>query len=182
MNYLYLKSLHIIFVTTWFAGLFYLIRLFIYYKEAEEKPELEKGILQKQYKLMIKRLWYIITWPSAILTLILAVWLLYIQPIWLSTTWMWIKLGFVLLLYLYHFSCQYLVNQVENGYLKYTALGLRIYNEVATIFLFAIVFLVVLKNSLGWVFGTLGIVGVSVLLMLGVKLYKRIRDKNSWDK
>ncbi|MET2985714.1 CopD family protein [Aureibaculum conchae] len=182
MNYLYLKSLHIIFITTWFAGLFYIIRLFIYYKEAEDKPELEQGILQKQYKLMIKRLWYIITWPSAILTFIFASWLLYNQPIWLSTTWMWIKLGFVLLLYLYHFSCQHMVNQVEKGHLKYSAFGLRIWNEVATILLFAIVFLVVLKNSLSWVFGTLGIIGVSVLLMLGIKLYKRIRDKKNWDK
>ena len=182
MNYLYLKSLHIIFVTTWFAGLFYIIRLFIYYKEAEKKPDLEKGILQKQYKLMIKRLWYIITWPSAILTFIFATLLLYIQPIWLSTKWMWIKLVFVLLLYLYHFSCQHMVNQIEKGFLNYSAFGLRIWNEVATILLFAIVFLVVLKNSIGWIFGTLGILGVSILLMLGIKLYKRIRSKRSWDK
>ena len=182
MNYLYLKSLHIIFVTTWFAGLFYIIRLFIYYKEAEKKPDLEKGILQKQYKLMIKRLWYIITWPSAILTFIFATLLLYIQPIWLSTKWMWIKLVFVLLLYLYHFSCQHMVNQIEKGFLNYSSFGLRIWNEVATILLFAIVFLVVLKNSIGWIFGTLGILGVSILLMLGIKLYKRIRSKRSWDK
>ncbi|MBJ2175112.1 CopD family protein [Aureibaculum sp. A20] len=182
MNYLYLKSLHIIFVTTWFAGLFYIIRLFIYFKEAEKKPNLEKGILQKQYKLMIKRLWYIITWPSAILTLIFATWLLIVQPIWLSTSWMWIKLVFVLLLYLYHFSCQHMVNQIEKGFLNYSSFGLRIWNEVATILLFAIVFLVVLKNSIGWIFGTLGILGVSILLMLGIKLYKRIRSKRSWDK
>ncbi|MCL4127897.1 UNVERIFIED_CONTAM: hypothetical protein GTU68_012612, partial [Idotea baltica] len=180
--YLFLKSLHIIFVTTWFAGLFYIIRLFIYFKEAEKKPDLEKGILQKQYKLMIKRLWYIITWPSAILTFIFASLLLYTQPIWLSTKWMWIKLIFVLLLYLYHFSCQHMVNQIEKGYLNYSAFGLRIWNEVATILLFAIVFLVVLKNSIGWVFGTLGIIGVSILLMLGIKLYKRIRRKKGWDK
>lgn len=169
-------------MTTWFAGLFYMIRLFIYYKEAENKPELEKDILQKQYHLMLKRLWYIITWPSAILTFIFAALLLHTQPIWLSTNWMWIKLGFVLLLYLYHFSCQHMVNQIEKGTLKYSALSLRIWNEVATILLFAIVFLVVLKNSLGWIFGTLGIVGISILLMLGIKLYKRIRDKRSWDK
>ena len=76
MTYLYIKSLHIIFVTTWFAGLFYIIRLFIYYKEAEEKPEIEQNILLNQYKLMIKRLWYIITWPSAALATVFAIWLL----------------------------------------------------------------------------------------------------------
>ena len=182
MEYLYLKSLHIIFITTWFAGLFYIIRLFIYYKEAEERPEVEKQILLKQYKLMIKRLWYIITWPSAVLATIFAIWLLVLQPAWLQTNWMLIKLGFVVALFAYHWSCQILYNQIEKGYLKYSSFALRIWNEVATIILFACVFLVVLKNSLGWIFGVLGIISVSVLLMLGIKLYKNIRGKNSWDK
>ncbi len=183
MGYLYIKSLHIIFVTTWFAGLFYIIRLFIYYKEAEEKLETEKTILLKQYKLMIKRLWYIITWPSAVLATIFAVWML-VLPLgqaYLTQPWMLIKLGFVLALYLYHGTCQIMYNQINKGYLKYSSFALRIWNEVATIILFACVFLVVLKNVLGWVFGVIGIVGVSVLLMLGIKLYKKIREKNSWD-
>jgi len=182
MDYLYIKSLHIIFVTTWFAGLFYIIRLFIYFKEAEEKEEPAKSILQDQYALMTKRLWYIITWPSAILTTIFAVWLLILQPFWLEANWMLIKLAFVVLLYAYHWSCQIMYNQIEKGYLKYSSFSLRIWNEVATIILFACVFLVVLKNSLGWIFGVVGIVGVSILLMLGIKLYKNIRNKKSWDK
>ena len=182
MAYLYVKSLHIIFVTTWFAGLFYIIRLFIYYKEADEKDEPAKSILKEQYALMSKRLWYIITWPSAVLTTIFAIWLLYLQPTWLQTNWMLIKLAFVALLYLYDWSCHIMYKQIEKGYLKYSAFSLRVWNEVATIILFACVFLVVLKNSLGWIFGIVGIVGVSVLLMLGIKLYKNIRAKKSWDK
>lgn len=182
MEYLYIKSLHIIFITTWFAGLFYIIRLFIYYKEAEEKPEIEKNILLKQYKLMIKRLWYIITWPSAVLATLFAVWLLILQPFWLQQNWMLIKLAFVAILYAYHWSCQIMYNQIEKGYLKYSSFALRIWNEVATIILFACVFLVILKTSFGWIFGVIGIVGVSVLLMLGIKLYKTIRAKKSWDK
>ncbi|NLP56783.1 CopD family protein [Lutibacter sp. B1] len=182
MEYLYIKSLHIIFITTWFAGLFYIIRLFIYFKEAEEKPEVEKQILQKQYKLMIKRLWYIITWPSAILASIFALWLLILQPFWLEATWMQIKLACVAALYAYHWTCQIMYNQVEKGYLNFSSFALRIWNEVATIILFACVFLVVLKNTFGWIFGVVGIVGISVLLMLGIKLYKNIREKNSWDK
>ncbi len=181
MEYLYIKSLHIIFITTWFAGLFYIIRLFIYYKEAEEKPEIEKNILLKQYKLMIKRLWYIITWPSAVLATLFAVWLLILQPFWLQQNWMLIKLGFVAALFAYHWSCQLLYNQIEKGYLKYSSSALRIWNEVATIILFACVFLVILKTSFGWIFGVLGILGVSILLMLGVKLYKNIRAKKNWD-
>ena len=181
MEYLYIKSLHIIFITTWFAGLFYIIRLFIYYKEAEEKPELERNILEKQYKLMIKRLWYIITWPSAILATFFAAYLLYLQPFWLKANWMHIKLGFVFSLFAYHGICQLMYNQIVKGNLKYSSFFLRIWNEVATIILFACVFLVVLKNSMGWVFGTFGIIGVSIILMLGIKLYKNIRKKNNWD-
>jgi len=181
MDYLYIKSLHIIFITTWFSGLFYIIRLFIYYKEAEEKTAIEKDILLKQYKLMIKRLWYIITWPSAVLATLFAIWLLILQPGWLQQNWMLIKLVFVAALFTYHWSCQVLYNQIEKGFLKYSSFVLRIWNEVATIILFACVFLVVLKTSFGWIFGVLGIVGISILLMLGVKLYKKIRAKNSWD-
>lgn len=181
MNYLYLKSLHIIFVTTWFAGLFYIIRLFIYFKEAEEKPEYESAILRRQYLLMSKRLLYMITWPSAILASIFAFWMLYEVPAYLTQGWMLIKLGFVLALYIYHYSCQMIYNQMTRGEIKFSAFGLRIWNEVATIILFACVFLVVLKNSIGWIFGLAGILGVSILLMLGIKIYKNIRAKNSWD-
>lgn len=181
MDYLYIKSLHIIFVTTWFAGLFYIIRLFIYYKEAEQKEEPAKTILQKQYTLMSKRLWYIITWPSSVLATIFAVWLLILQPLWLEENWMLIKLTFVAALFAYHWTCQIMINQMEKGYLKYSSFALRIWNEVATIILFACVFLVVLKNSLGWIFGVIGIVGISISLMLGIKLYKNIRNKKSWD-
>jgi putative membrane protein len=182
MEYLYLKSLHIIFITTWFAGLFYIIRLFIYYKEAEEKPEIESKILTKQYHLMIKRLWYIITWPSAVLATFFAIWMLFLQPFWLQQNWMLIKLVFVALLFAYHWSCQIMYNQIDRGHLKYSSFALRIWNEVATIILFACVFLVVLKSTFGWIFGVVGIVGISVLLMFGIKLYKNIRKKNNWDK
>jgi len=182
MEYLYIKSLHLIFVTTWFAGLLYIIRLFIYFKETEEKEEPAKSILQKQYTLMSKRLWYIITWPSAILATLFAVWLLILQPFWLEQHWMLIKLGFVVALYAYHWSCQIMYNQIEKGHLKYSSFSLRIWNEVATIILFACVFLVILKNSLGWIFGVVGIIGISILLMLGIKLYKNIRAKKNWDK
>ena len=95
MHILYLKALHIIFVITWFAGLFYSVRLFIYYAEAEDKEEPSKSILQIQYKIMSKRLWYIITWPSAILASLFAFWMLYLNPYYLSEPWMLVKLSFV---------------------------------------------------------------------------------------
>ena len=181
MDFLNLKALHIIFVITWFAGLFYIVRLFIYHVEAEEKPEPARDILQTQYKLMTKRLWLIITWPSAILASIFGFWILYQNPVYLEMPWMHIKLGFVGLLYIYHFICHRIYSQLQNDIVKYSSNKLRIWNEVATIILFAIVFLVVLKNTVNWIYGVVGILGVSILLMLAVKLYKKLRVKKNWD-
>ena len=181
MDFLNLKALHIIFVITWFAGLFYIVRLFIYHAEAEDKPEPEKSILQKQYKLMSKRLWLIITWPSAILASIFAFWMLFKNPSYLHMSWMLVKLGFVALLYLYHLACQRIYTQLQQNIVKYSSKQLRLFNEVATIILFSVVFLVVLKSAVNWIYGVVGIVLFSVLLMLAVKLYKRLRGKNDWE-
>jgi len=182
MDFLYVKALHIIFVITWFAGLFYIVRLFIYHVEAEKKEEPAKEILQTQYKLMSKRLWYIITWPSAILASVFAFWMLYKNPYYLQMSWMHIKLTFVFALYFYHFSCQKIFNQLQKNIIKYSALQLRIWNEVATIFLFAIIFLVTLQNAINWVWGVVGIILFGVLIMIGIKLYKKVREKKNWDK
>ena len=182
MDSLNLKALHIIFVITWFAGLFYIVRLFIYHAEAEDKEEPAKSILQTQYKLMSKRLWFIISWPSAVLASIFGFWMLYQNPSYLEMPWMHIKLGFVGLLYMYHLVCHKIYAQLQNDIVKYSSNKLRIWNEVATIILFSIVFLVVLKNTINWIYGVVGISGISILLMLTVKLYKRLRSKNDWDK
>jgi putative membrane protein len=176
--YLYIKALHLIFVTTWFAGLFYVPRLFINQIEASLKPSPEKEILTTAFKLMTKRLWYIITWPSAILATLFAVWLLILFPMWLQQPWMHVKLGFVLLLFIYHLKNQQIFKQFQRDEIKYTSNFMRIWNEGATIILFAVVFLVILKTTISWVYGVVGIVGLGVLLMLGIKLYKKIRVKN----
>ncbi|WP_420321087.1 CopD family protein [Flagellimonas sp.] len=177
-NYNYIKALHLIFVVTWFAGLFYIPRLFIYHIEAWQKPSPDKEILSEQLKLMTKRLWYIITWPSAILCTLFAVWLLLVQPIWLQEAWMHVKLGFVALLFVYHFKCHQIFKQLQCDEVKYTSRFMRIWNEVATLVLFAIVFLAILKNAFNWIYGVVGIFVLTILLMLGIRLYKRIRDKN----
>ena len=177
MEMLYLKALHIIFVVTWFAGLFYIVRLFIYYVEANNKDENAKAILQEQYKIMSKRLWYGITWPSAILTLFFATWLLSTNfTYYMSQPWMHIKLIFVAALYVYHFMCHRMYVQLIKDKLTFSSFKLRMFNEVATVLLFAIVFLVVLKSAIGWVWGVVGIVLFGVLLMLAIKAYKKIRE------
>lgn len=175
--YNYIKSLHLIFVITWFAGLFYIVRLFVYQIEANDKPSPDKEILQKQYKIMTYRLWYIITWPSAVLATIFALLLLHLNPGFLEMPWMQVKLGFVVLLFMYHFKCHKMYTELQNDNVKYTSNFMRLWNEGATIILFAVVFLVLLKNAINWVFGVIGIVVFSILIMLGYKLYKRIREK-----
>jgi putative membrane protein len=176
--YNYIKSLHLIFVITWFAGLFYIPRLFVYQIEAFHKPSPEKEILGKQLKLMVKRLWNIITWPSAILATIFAVWLLILQPQWLQQPWMLVKLGFVLLLFIYHYKTHVYYKQLQQDVVKKSSNFMRLWNEGATFILFAVVFLVILKSAINWVFGVVGIFVLGILLMLGFKLYKNMRSKN----
>tara|TARA_R110002049_G_scaffold82223_6_gene209287 strand:- start:3301 stop:3897 length:597 start_codon:yes stop_codon:yes gene_type:complete len=182
MDFLYVKALHIIFVVTWFAGLFYIPRLFIYQTEAENKLEPAKSILQTQYKLMTKRLWYIITWPSAILASFFAFWMLLDNPYYLSEPWMLVKLAFVLALYFYHGFCHNIYKKLQNDVIKYSAFKLRIFNEISTIILFAVVFLVTVKSAINWIWGVVGIILFGILMMLGIKLYKKIREKRSWEK
>jgi putative membrane protein len=180
--YEYLKSLHLIFVITWFAGLFYIVRLFVYQIEANAMPSPEKEILQKQYKIMTYRLWYIITWPSAVLASIFAYWMLFFTDLgksWLQMPWMHVKLGFVFVLYLYHYKCHKIYTELQNDEVKYTTNYMRLWNEGATIILFAVVFLVVLKNAVNWIYGVIGILLFSILIMLGFKFYKRIREGKS---
>lgn len=174
MSYLYLKALHIIFVVTWFSGLFYIVRLFIYHTEADSKPKNERDILIPQYKLMTRRLWYIITWPSAIITLILGLSLLYnyIPDI---PNWLWIKIVFVIALFIYQIYCHVIFRNLQKDVIKFSGQQLRIWNEVSTVFLFCIVFLVVLKNALNMLWGVIGIFALIGILMFGIRLYKKLR-------
>ena len=171
------KSLHIIFVVSWFAGLFYIIRLFIYHTEANTRPEVERVILQQQFNQMQWRLWYIITTPAMILTIVFGTLMLIANPYLLQLPWMHIKLTFVGILLVYHFISQKLMNQLRTGSSKWTSTHLRIWNEVATLLLVAIVFLVEMQSTLSWIGGIVGFFGVGIGLMMGIRLYKRLRKK-----
>jgi putative membrane protein len=178
--YTYIKALHIIFVVTWFAGLFYFPRLFIYNTEANEKPIEVRNALQEQFRIMMKRLWYGITWPSAILTLIFGLTVMingnwYKMLLDTSGRWLAIKLAFVFFLYLYHFTLHIIFKQQMKGYFKYSSQQLRLWNEVATILLIAIVMLATVKESISFVWGIIGMILFIVLLLLAIKIYKNIR-------
>ncbi|HEX2606130.1 MAG TPA: CopD family protein [Flavisolibacter sp.] len=179
--YNYIKALHIIFVVTWFAGMFYIVRLFIYNAEANEKQEPARSILKDQFSIMIRRLWLGITWPSAILTLIFGPWVL-LNGNWdqsLGTPggrWLLVKLGLVVLLYGYHFSLHRIYKSQLQDQFRFSSQKLRIWNEVATIFLVAIVMLATVKQAMSFVWGLAGLVGFIIILMSAIKIYKRMRN------
>lgn len=178
MTFLYAKALHIIFVVTWFSGLFYIVRLFIYHSETKNMPLPARKVLQKQYQLMSKRLWYIIACPSAVLASAFGIYMLSENiNYYLSQNWMLLKIFFVLFLYGYHLACHLIFIQLQKNDIRYNSFQLRLWNEVATIILFSVVFLVVLKNAFSWIWGVTGLISLSILLMILARWYKRIREK-----
>lgn len=175
MIYLYAKALHIIFMICWMAGLFYMPRLFIYHTEAKQKPDIEYQVLHKQFVVMERRLWWIITTPAMYFTVVSALIMLYLSPGLLNQSWMHVKLTFVVGLLFYHFKSQHIMTLLAAERLTWSSSKLRMWNEVSTIILFAIVFLVVFRSAIDWVYGVLGLVGFAILLMMLIKLYKRYR-------
>lgn len=182
MTLLYIKSVHIIFVVSWFAGLFYIVRLFIYHTEAEERPENERNILQKQFLIMEKKLWNIITVPAMVLTVLSGASMLLVNPAYLQMPWMWVKIALVLGLLAYHFYCQKIIGELKNSIFRWNSYQLRMWNEVATLFLVSIVFIVVLKNAFNWIWGVIGLVIFALLMMMAVRLYKKSREKQETQK
>ena len=179
MAYSWFKAFHIIGVVVWFAGLFYLVRLFIYHVEAEQEPEPAKTILKNQYQIMEKRLYNIITTPGMVVTLGCAIGLLVTQPEYLKQGWLHAKLGFVALLLFYHFYCGRLMKQLAENTCKWGSKQLRGLNELPTVMLLVIVLLAVFKNSLPtnttvWV--TFGLI---IAMIATIQLYakKRRQDK-----
>ncbi len=155
-----------------------MVRLFIYHTEAQTKPEPDRTVLSKQFEIMESKLWWIISTPSMYLVLAAGISMLCLNPdYYLHAPWMHVKLTFVLGLIIYHFICQSKMKQMHNGIYKWTSTQLRLWNELATLLLFAIVFLVVLKSAINWVYGVVGIVALSIILMMAVKIYKHFRSK-----
>ena len=182
--YLYIKALHIIFIVTWFSGLFYIVRLFVYSAEAAMKDEPERSILLKQFGIMQTRLWYGIAWPSAILTLIFGVWIGILYGS--LPAWLLLKLFFVLglfffffffyFIFCYHLSLHSIFRQQRKENFRWSSQQLRTWNEVATLFLISIVMLAVLKQLLSVVWGIVVLIAFSIALLGAIKLYKKYRE------
>jgi protoporphyrinogen IX oxidase len=175
MTFLYVKAVHVVFVVTWFSGLFYLARLFVNLREVQDRPEPERGILTAQLLLMSKRLLFGITLPSAVVTLLMGGWLLYLYPA--VPGWLQLKMGLVALLYGYHYSLHRIYGQQRRGIYRHSSTQLRLWNEVPSVFLVAIVMLVVVKQNLSLVYGLLGLAGLVAALLVGIRVYKTLRAR-----
>ncbi len=162
------KSLHIIFVIAWFAALFYFVRLLVYHVEAQAKPEAEKKILSAQFMIMEQRLRSCIMIPASILTLIFGLALLpSFMPL-SAHPWLIAKLVLVVLLFGYQGLCGKIYKSFKAGKFGWSSGRLRLLNEGATLFLIAIVFLVVTKDVLSmiWAVCGFGLIGAVAMLLL----------------
>ena len=173
--YLWFKTLHIVGVVVWFAGLFYLVRLFIYHVEAEEEESPVREAFKAQYAVMERRLANIITTPGLILTVTMAAGLLIAQPSWLQQGWMHAKLGFVGLLLAYHVFCYRLMSQLQAGSCQWSGRQLRALNELPTLLLVLVVMLVVFKTQFPTGAATWLTVGLVVFMAGTIQFYARWR-------
>ncbi|MGK7916649.1 MAG: protoporphyrinogen oxidase HemJ [Prochloraceae cyanobacterium] len=178
MAYSWFKAFHLIGIVVWFAGLFYLVRLFVYHAEASEQPEPAQTILKNQYQLMEKRLYNIITTPGMVVTVAMAIGLIYTEPGILKSGWLHLKLGLVAVLIGYHFYCGRIMKKLAQDECKWTGQQFRALNEAPTVLLVAIVLLAVFKNNLPLDLTTWLIVGLVVVMAASIQLYAKKRRKD----
>jgi protoporphyrinogen IX oxidase len=175
MAYLWFKSFHIVAFVAWFAGLFYLPRLFVYHVEANEQPETVREILKKQYALMERRLYSIIMTPAMVVTIAMAIGMVSLAPDLLQQTWLQVKLGLVAILVAYHFYSKRIMRQLAAGETPFTAQQFRWLNEFPTFLLVVVVLLAIFKNDIprdatGYI-----VVGMAVAFAASIQLYARKR-------
>lgn len=175
MLYLVLKSLHLVFVVSWFAALLYAVRLLVYIAEADSTTEAGAAI-KAQLGIMLRRLWLAIAWPASVLATIFGVWMMVELRLW-AEPWMQVKLALVLALWVYHWVTNSFVFSAQAGRPRLSSFQFRIWNELATLWLVAIVFVVVLKSTLSWLWFTAGFFALGLLLMMAVRIYKGFRLK-----
>lgn len=188
MLYLVLKAVHIIFMVSYFAGIFYLVRIFVYYKDTDEFENPKQSVLREQYVFMARRLWNIITVPAFVIMLISGLWLIvvYYPDFPLLTlkpfSWFYVKLFFLIGLLVYHHWCWKKVLEIKNlngGELNNANVNLRQANEIATFLLFLVVFTVILKSAIiiYWWQLMVGFIVLVVVIMALVKLVNKGKER-----
>jgi putative membrane protein len=178
MAYYWFKAFHLIGIVVWFAGLFYLVRLFIYHVEANQEQEPARTILKNQYQIMEKRLYHIITTPGMVVTVAMAIGLLVTEPDVLKEGWLHIKLLFVIALIGYHHYCSRLMKKLAADQCTWSSQQLRALNEATTVLLVVIVLLAIFKNNLPTDITAWGIFGMIILMAVTIQLYARKRRQD----
>lgn len=178
MTYLIIKALHIIFMVSYFAGIFYLVRIFVYYKDTDEFDTPKKEILREQYVFMARRLWNIITVPAAVLMTIFGIWMIILNPSLLQMSWFQLKILFLIGLGAYHYWSWKKVLEIkalQNKELTTPNLKLRQANEIATFILFLVVFTVIMKALTieYWWQLIVGFLVIVLVIMATVKLVNK---------
>ena len=168
MYYLYLKVFHIIGVIVWFAGLFYLGRLFVYHREADDRSEPERTTLKSQFSLMERRLYYGIAWPGLCISVVFGTALIIVSGF---PGWLHVKLAFVTALIAYHLWCGYLRKRLLKENCIWNGTKFRLFNEIPTLLLFSIVFIVVFKSSISW--NTLFLILAGLIIVIGGVVFLR---------
>lgn len=177
MLHLYLKSLHIIGFVSWFAGLFYLVRMFVYHAESSDKPEPMQEEWKKQYTAMQWRVYKIICNPAMMITWTCGILMLVNTPSFLQQGWLQTKLVFLVLLTAYHLYCKGIIKKQESGKDTFTSFQFRLLNELPTLFLVIIVLLAVVKDLLNFVYLLLGVLAFGFTLFFAARAYKKFREK-----
>jgi len=175
MWYLYLKAFHIIGFISWFAAMFYLPRLLIYHVEANDKKPLARLALQEQFEIMQERLFKIIMTPAMVATMIGGWGMVFMNPVLLTFPWLLSKLFLIGLLLGYHYACWVIIKRLKEGSNSLSSYQLRLFNEIPTLLMVAIVLLAVLKNMLNFGYAFIGLILFGVALVWATKFYRKIR-------
>ncbi|SOE23303.1 putative membrane protein [Spirosomataceae bacterium TFI 002] len=175
--YLFFKALHIVGFVSWFAGLFYLVRIFVYHAETKDKPLEHRAYMQNEFSLMQSRAYKIIATPAMVITWTCGLVMLFSNPALLSQNWIRVKLVLLVILTGYHFFCRTIMKNQAAGIDKFTSFQFRLLNEFPTLFLVAIVLLAVVRDMLNFSYLFLGILAFGFLLFLAAKAYKKSRNK-----
>ncbi|PVV61373.1 CopD family protein [Chryseobacterium sp. HMWF035] len=182
MLYTIIKALHIIFMVSYFAGIFYLVRIFVYYKDTDEFAEEKKKILREQYTFMARRLWNIITVPAGVIMTVCGLTMIFLNLGLMKMPWFHLKLTFLVGLAFFHYWAWrklLLIIKLNGETLSTSNVKLRQINEIATFILFLVVFTVILKSSVieYWWQLIVGFFVLVFLIMMTVKLVNKNKNK-----
>jgi protoporphyrinogen IX oxidase len=172
----YFKAFHLIGAVAWFAGLFYLVRMFVYHVEADQKPEALRGPFKEQFKLMESRVYKVICNPAMMITWICGLSMTLLVPSYWTMGWFHVKFTLIILLTGYHLWCKHIIKKLERGEKPFDSFQFRLLNELPTLFLVSIVLLGVLKDMLNVLYALGGVIVFGVVLYIFAKAYRKRRE------